>query len=159
MKTLIIYYSLEGNTRQMAEWIQKETGGELLELKPKKDIPSKGFMRYVKGGKQVLLKQKPDLYSIHQNIDEYDYIYMGTPVWAGSFVPAFLTLFSMVHIKNKKIALFCTNKRSCGNTFDHFKKALEGNHIVGELDCKDPVENETNKKNVLQWVKSMDWGN
>jgi len=40
MKTLVVYYSLEGNTKFIAETISKTVGADLLELKPIKDISS-----------------------------------------------------------------------------------------------------------------------
>lgn len=33
-KTLVVYYSATGNTREVAEYIGKVTGGELFELEP-----------------------------------------------------------------------------------------------------------------------------
>lgn len=33
MKTLIVYYSLGGNTKRIAEMIQAELGGDLMEIK------------------------------------------------------------------------------------------------------------------------------
>ena len=32
MKTLIVYYSLSGNTRYIAEMIQKEIGGDFVQI-------------------------------------------------------------------------------------------------------------------------------
>ena len=36
MKNLVVYYSLEGNTKLIAEFIAKEIGADIIELKPKK---------------------------------------------------------------------------------------------------------------------------
>lgn len=155
MKSLVIYYSLEGNTRFVAETIAKEIGGDLLELKPKEDIPSKGFMRYLKGGKQVFMKKTPELFPLDKDPEEYDVIYMGSPVWASSFTPSFNTFFSNVKLKNKKIALFCCYKGSKGNTFKNFTKHLQGNEIIGEIECKEPVKTEENKNRIKEWAKAL----
>lgn len=38
MKNLVVYYSLEGNTKLIAEFIAKEIGADIIELKPKKNF-------------------------------------------------------------------------------------------------------------------------
>ena len=43
MKTLIVYYSLEGNTEFAAEKIAKTCGFETLRLVPVKKYPDSGF--------------------------------------------------------------------------------------------------------------------
>ena len=43
MKNLVIFYSLEGNTRLMAETIAKEVNADILELIPKKKYADSGL--------------------------------------------------------------------------------------------------------------------
>ena len=43
MKTLVVYYSLEGNTEYVAEKIREALGADLLKLVPKKAYHDKGF--------------------------------------------------------------------------------------------------------------------
>lgn len=47
MKILVLYYSLNGNTRFIANRIAEAIGAETLEIRPLKDIKSTGFMRYM----------------------------------------------------------------------------------------------------------------
>ena len=51
LRSIVIFYSYEGNTRFIANTISKEIYADILELKPKKDMNSKGFMKYVWGGR------------------------------------------------------------------------------------------------------------
>jgi len=46
MKTLIVFYSLTGNVKKIAAAIATATGGDLLEIKTKKEIPTSGFGKY-----------------------------------------------------------------------------------------------------------------
>lgn len=154
MKTLVVYYSLDGNTKFIADTISKEINCDVLRLKPKKDVPKKGFLKFVWGGKQVVFNQKPELYSFNEDFNSYDLIIMGSPVWAGSYAPAFNTIFSEVKILNKKIALFCCYAGSEGKIFSEFKSQLKENEIIGQIGFKDPLKNNDQQTidNVKQWV-------
>lgn len=157
MKTLIVYYSLEGNTRFIAETISRSVNGDILELKPEKDIPSKGFLKFVIGGKQVVFKERPKLKILEKNIGDYDVIFLGSPVWAGTFASAFNTFFSQIEIENKKVALFCCYGGQSGKTFENFKKHLTKDTIVGEIGFKDPLKNdkELSENKVHQWAENI----
>lgn len=157
MKSLIVFYSLEGNCKFISEEIQAITKAEILRLKPIKDIKSKGFSKYIWGGKQVVMKIKPKLEAIDKNINDYDLIFLGTPVWAGSFAPAINTFLSENEIKNKKIVLFCCSGGGKGKTFEQLKEKLKGNEILGEFDFIEPLsknKNEVNKE-IEGWINKL----
>ena len=155
MKILVVYYSLTGNTRIISEKIASETGGDVLELKVKEEkIKPDGFMKYVWGGRQVILRKKPELLPISKNISDYDIIFIGTPVWSFSYTPAIRTFLDTFQFQNKKIALFCTHEGGKGLVFSNMKKALLENEIIGELDL--PLV----AKNVESSIeKATDWAN
>lgn len=78
-----------------------------MELKPKEKIKTKGFMKYFWGGKQVMVNEKHELLSFDVNFDDYDFLFIGTPVWAGSYAPALNSFFTENKFPGKKMALFC----------------------------------------------------
>ena len=51
MKTVIVYYSLEGNTDYASKIISAESGAETLRLVPKKRYRDKGLTKYLFGEK------------------------------------------------------------------------------------------------------------
>lgn len=156
MKKLVIYYSFEGNTRFVAESIARETGAELLELKPKKEMKGHGFSKFIWGGRQVMLKIKPELEPLAKNPAEYDFIFIGTPVWASNFAPALRSFFSQVKFRDKKFVLFCTHESQPGKTFENMRKELAGNEIIGEHDFKNVIkEKDRNAAAVVQWIKEI----
>lgn len=61
MKILVVYYSLSGNTKLMAEQLAQSVGADVLELKLKQDIAAKGFMKYLQGGRAAMKKEQPEL--------------------------------------------------------------------------------------------------
>ena len=60
LKILIVYYSFEGNTKFIAEKIQENLSCDIVRLIPKKEIKTKGFMKFFWGGKQVFMKELPE---------------------------------------------------------------------------------------------------
>ena len=60
MKTAIVYYSLQGNIRYVAEKVASGTGADLIELVPVKAYPDKGMIKFIWGGSAVTFKKKPN---------------------------------------------------------------------------------------------------
>lgn len=140
MKNLIVFYSFEGNTRLIAEAIAEEAGADILELKPEKVMKSRGFMKYFWGGKAAMMKEKPSLCPFDKNPMDYDFLFIGTPVWAFTYAPALKTFFSGYPVSGKKIALFCCHGGQKARTLEKMKAAVPGNEFVGEIDFRDPLK-------------------
>lgn len=156
-KVLVVYYSMNGDTKLIAEAVAGAVGGDLLELKPKKDLKKSGFWRYVAGGMQVLLKAKPELEPFSKNPNNYDLLFIGSPVWASSYVPAVNTFLATTGLKGKKAALFCCYAGQPGKTFANMKTALAGNEIIGEEAFKDPLKHDKkeNSEQAKKWAKGL----
>ena len=61
MKTLVVYYSLEGNTEYAADKIIGKTGADELKLIPIKPYCDKGAKKFLWGGKCAVFGEVPDL--------------------------------------------------------------------------------------------------
>lgn len=157
MKKLVVFYSFEGNTKLMAETIAKEIDADVLEIKPEKEMKSRGFMKFFWGGKSVMTKEEPKLLPLDKNVEDYDLIFIGTPVWAWSYAPAFKSFFSNNKITDKKIALFCCHGGGKGKIFEKMKEQLENNEILGEIDFRDPLKRNSTEdiENVKIWAKDI----
>ena len=86
MKTIIVFYSLEGSTRKVAERLAVELKADLLELKPVKPVKNNGS-KFMHGGGQVMFGICPKLEDYTFSVSDYDRVIIGTPVWAGSLLP------------------------------------------------------------------------
>ena len=157
MKKLVIYYSLEGNTKIIAETIANEMGADTMELKPKKEISKKGFSKYLWGGKQVIMKETPELTLIDKDISEYDLLIIGTPVWGCNFAPPIRTLFSNKEIVNKTIALFCTHDGGPGKIINRMKEAILDNNFISEMFFEKVSSNtDYNIKKAKKWAQDLE---
>jgi len=157
LKKLVVYYSLEGNTSFIAQNIAEVMGADLLELQPQQSIKPKGLMKYLWGGKQVVMKEQPDLKPLDKRPEEYDVLIIGTPVWAFSYAAPLNSFFSAVNFKNKKVALFCCHAGGKGKTLANMREALAGNTILGEIDFVEPLRKDK-KGSALkakEWAKGI----
>ncbi len=140
MKTLVLHYSLDGNTRLVAEAIAKAAGADTLELKLAKAMPSSVPMRIVKGGYQVVSKQCPALQPLDRKPGDYDMLFIGSPVWAGCYAPALRSFFARTPLAGRKTALFLCHGGGKGDAFGKLRAALAGNEIVAEIDFVSPLK-------------------
>ena len=157
MKTAVIYYSFEGNCALVAETIKAALNADLFEIKTAKSKKRTGFLKYVWGGGQAVMGIKPAILPLSVDINAYDLVILGTPVWAASPAPAMVSFLSKTKITGKKLALFCCHAGGKGKALDKFKARLPGNTIAGEIDFFIPAREE---KAVLQqkigeWVKTL----
>ncbi|MGB8453744.1 MAG: flavodoxin [Anaerocolumna sp.] len=158
MKSIVIFYSFEGSTKLIADMIARETAAETLELKPEKEIPKGGFKKFFWGGKSVIFKDKPKLLNTIPNLEQYDIIFIGTPIWAGSFTPPINTLISNISVKNKKIVLFaCNSGGGADKCFEKLKNRFSDNTILGTISFIDPIKDDKNKINtqLKNWLSEI----
>jgi flavodoxin len=156
-KTLVVYYSYEGNTEKIAQAIAKEIGAATLRLRPKKEMQSTGFSKYLWGGKQVFMKSKPDLESFDVDFSEYAQVFIGTPVWSFSYAPAIRTFMDSGLLSGKQVYFFSTHEGGPGKVEMRAKKLVEkANQWMGAKDFRD-VAKDTDAclAEALEWVHSL----
>lgn len=153
---LVVYYSLEGNTKLVADAIAAATGATTLRLVPVKDLdPSKGG-KYLWGGRQVVMRSKPALETLAVDPLAFDTIFIGTPVWAWTYTPAIRTFLSMVPLTGKRIAVFCTHEGGPKKAMEKLKKALAGNDIIGEKEFYKPLASKDEaEKDAADWARAV----
>lgn len=158
MKTAIVYYSMHGNVRYVAEKAAKELGADLIELKPVKAYPDKGAMQFIWGGSAVTFKKKPDLEPYSFNASDYDLVIIGTPVWASSFTPPLRTFFENHDLAGKKIAAIVTsaggNSAKC---LEAIKVATKTDKLVAAVSLVDPKDkvSEENEKQITAFIEAV----
>ena len=148
MKTLIVYYSLEGNTKSTAEKIAAALDADILQLSPVKAYPTGGFSKFFWGGKSASMGEKPKLEPYAFNLSDYDCIILGTPVWAGTFTPPLRTFLDENNLSDRKLALFaCSSGGNATKCFAKLKKALHQESVLAELSLVDPFAKPSDENN------------
>ena len=156
MKTIIIYYTLEGNTKFAAQELAKHLNADILELQPEKPVKAKGFSKYIWGGKQVVMNEKPQLKPYDYKNAGYDLTILASPIWASNFAPAFTTFLYDNKIKGKVALLGCNDGGGCEKAFTTLKEKLKDNEIIATLDIISPLKNqEETREKVKKFSKQL----
>ncbi|MDD5502883.1 MAG: flavodoxin [Candidatus Thermoplasmatota archaeon] len=155
-KALVVYYSLEGNTRFIAENIAAEIGADIFELKTKKQLPG-GFLKYIIGGFQAVSKKTPEILPIEKKLEDYEMVFIGTPVWAGKYAPAVRTFIKTFNLEGKNVAIFCCHGDSKERALSLPASDLGKCKIAGRIDFQQPLDHgkDAAAKEVRQWAKKM----
>ena len=139
MKTIVVFYSLEGNTELAAKAIAEELGADLLPLLPVKAYPTGKVSKLVWGGKAAVMAEKPKLQPYTFNSADYDRIIFGSPVWASSFAPPLRTFIRDNDLSGKKFAAFlCETAGGDEKAFLKLKSELGIDSFDAQLTLLDP---------------------
>lgn len=106
MRSAVVFYSLDGNTRAVANGLAKKFGAQIFELEETKRRP-KGSKLFMTAGFQALFGIKTKLKNTYyDDIRNCDMIYLGTPIWAGKAAPAVNSFISGLDAKGKVFYVF-----------------------------------------------------
>jgi flavodoxin len=156
-KILIVYYSLTGNTKFIAEAIAESINADILELKPVKELDAESGMKYFWGGFQASMKKKPKLKDFEINPLDYDIIFLGTPVWAWTFSPPIRSFLSNYDLKDKKVALWTCSAGTGEKAMKRFKDALKDVNVISQFSFQEPLQKEPQKakQKAKSWAKQL----
>ena len=133
--TLIACFSYQGHTRQMAEQIQKATGGALFEIKPAAAYPGDYDSCVVRARKEVREGCWPKLAENCEHIASYDTILLGTPNWFNTLAPPVAAFLASNVFSGKTIAVFCTHGGGgLGRITEDVRKLGAGATVLNSLE-------------------------
>ena len=165
-KTLVVFFSHAGenysvgnievgNTKIVADYISEFTGAEQFEIVAEKDydMPYNKLIQVAKGeaNKGELPAYKGDI-----DVSKYDTIFIGGPIWWGTYPQVMFTFFRDHDLNGKTIIPFVTHEGSgLASTVSDIKKAWpnatvkNGFAIYGH-------EVRSGKAKVEKWMKGLE---
>ena len=105
---LILYYSQTGATASVANQLKSCLNADIEEIICEKPY-SGSFEETVERCKKEREKGEiPAIKPIKSNVQKYDIIFLGYPIWFGTYASPIATLISKAHLEGKMIVPFCT---------------------------------------------------
>ena len=133
-RTLIVYFSRTrgiyggdlkiGNTKRIADDIQKKTGGTEFEIRPQTPYPSDYDQTARLADQQRREGARPAIKGPMPDVSKYDTIFIGSPVWYNTYPMVVRTFMDQVNLddSSKTVIPFTTNEGSgLGETPDVLK--------------------------------------
>lgn len=107
-KTLVLYYSLTGTTKTVADEIATRLGADIEEItavNPYDTAFKAAIERCMQEREQGVL---PEIQPLKTDLTQYDVVFLGYPVWFGTYAPPIITFLGQVDLSGKKVVPFCT---------------------------------------------------
>ena len=113
-KTLVVYFSAEfGATKKLAKTFAEVTGGDLYEIQPK--VPyTKADVNWMNNSSRSIYEMRhkdlrPEVTGKVENMEQYDTIYLGFPIWCGVAPTIVNTFLEQYDLSGKTIVTFGTS--------------------------------------------------
>ena len=159
-KTLVVYFSCTGTTELVAEYITEILGADSYQIVPE-DPYTETDLAYYTNGRADQEQNDPDVRPAIsggvENMDEYDTIILGYPIWHGQAPRIISTFLESYDFSGKTIVPFCTSHSSgIGSSADNL-------HVL----CADSTlwmegrrfESGTSKEAMEEWLNHTDISN
>lgn len=158
MKTLFAFYSHEGNCRELAAVMAEAVGGEVMELRPAvPKVPPSGIMKYYRGGKGVILGERPELLPLTHDAREYELVVVGWPVWFFGVAPPARTFIESVDWSGRRAALFSMHRGGQGSSLDAVRRWIQarGGTVISTRAFVDLRRGDAaaTRCSALEWIK------
>ena len=108
-KALIAFFSWGGNTRGIAEEIQRQTGFDLFEIEPVPAYSDDYNTVLMEAQRDQHAQARPEIAGLPENIDEYDTVLLGYPNWWASIPMPIASFLEAFDFSDKRIIPFCSH--------------------------------------------------
>ena len=122
---LVLYYSENGTTKTVAEEIQKQLGADIEAVEAVEPYTGDFQATVQRGNKERQNGEWPAIKPLKSDLSKYDVIFLGYPIWYGTYANPIVTLLNGQDFAGKTIVPFCTFGSGGLNTSSaDLKKAL-----------------------------------
>ena len=154
-KVLVAYFSVTGNTKNVAKKIADVLSSDLHEIVPKVSYTAEDLNwkdKESRSTKEMNDKSyRPEISDQVEDMETYDTIYLGYPIWWGVAPTIVNTFLEKYDLDGKVIITFATSGSSeMGNSTEELKASAKGatfkegqiiNKDISEDDLKSFIEN------------------
>lgn len=132
-KKIVIYFSYTNNTKKIALRIKEKLNCDIFEIKTV--IPYSTDYDKVVNDEQnsEASNYLPELIESNLNLEEYDTVIIGGPVWWYRYAPAIRSFVNKYDLSGKRVIPFATNAGWLGKTFIEFKNLVKNANVENEM--------------------------
>lgn len=136
---LVAYFSHTGNTEAVAEQIAERTGGTLAQIQRAEDYAD----LQQEAEEEILQGVRPEITVSADNVEEYDTIFVGYPIWWDEAPAMIATFLESYDFSGKTIVPFCTSASdSIDNSLHIFSELCPEATLAEGLTANDEADIE-----------------
>ena len=152
---LVAYFSHSGNTRVIATQIRESVGGDIFEIVAVDPYPSDYDAVLEQARKELREEYRPELKTKVENMESYEVVFVGYPIWWGTIPMPVATFLSEYDFSRKTIVPFCTHEgSSLGRTVTDITKLCPQSTILDGLAVRGgDIKNAQNE--VSEWLHEI----
>lgn len=156
--TLVAYFSATGNTKKIAEYIAAYTGADSYDITPAIPYTTED-LNYSNSSCRANQEQndascRPEISGSVENMDNYDVVYIGYPIWWGEEPRIIDTFLESYDFSDKIVIPFCTSGSSSIAASEN-RIANLGVSIGNQLPGK-RFSGSASEKSVSDWISTLD---
>ena len=107
-KTLVLYYSETGTTQNVAQELQRQLNADIEAIEAVTPYTGNFQETIQRGQREMQSGETPALKPLKKDIAKYDVIFLGYPIWFGTYAMPIATLVKDNDFAGKTIVPFCT---------------------------------------------------
>ena len=107
-KVLVLYYSQTSNTKIVAENIATRLGADIEEIVPVNPYDGDFQATIERCMQERQQGTVPEIQPVAADLSQYDVIFIGYPIWFGTFAPPVAAFLDTADLSGKKVVPFCT---------------------------------------------------
>ena len=152
---LVLYFSMTGNTEAVANFIHDEVGGDIVKLETEETYPDDYNDLLDVAQEEQSENARPELSTTIDNLDEYDTIFLGYPIWWGDMPMAIYSFLDNYDLSGKTIAPFVTSGGSgLSGTPSNIKNEEPNANVVEGLSIYDS-DARSSRNEVVDWLNGL----
>lgn len=120
-KILVAYFSWSGNTKGAAQYIAQKLGADEFEIKREKPYPTE--YEPCREEAHAEIGSRPAIVGKVENMEQFDVVFIGLPVWAGTAPMPVFTFLEQYDFAGKTVIPFCTCYTAASRSLRDIAKA------------------------------------
>lgn len=154
-KTVVVYFSGTGNTREVANLLAKEADADIYEIVPE-NVYTSDDLNYNDDNCRANQEMnddtaRPAISNDLSAVSEYDVIYLGYPIWWGTAPRIIQTFIESYDISGATVYLFCTSGSS------GIEKSISDlQQLYPDINIADGKRlNNATESDIREWIQSL----
>ena len=158
-RALVIWFSTDDTVKAVALTVADTLEADSFEIIPEQPYTEADLAYYTDGRcdrEQADASARPAIVSLPKNLEQYDVIFIGYPIWHGQAPKVIYTLLESIDVTGKTIVPFCTSMSSgAGSSSANLQKLTDETTVWHEAKR---IDHHSTAEQIREWAHSLNIG-